>query len=126
MMKFLMRKMMPAMSGTIEKMDFPEKETMMDQMMPHMLANLTFEERMALMQKMMPSMMQDIEPSQMEAMMDTMMPLMMNMMEQKGIDVFRMMEMMCPKCVSVATSGASEDERSRLKAQMLRVFADLQ
>jgi hypothetical protein len=46
MMKFMMDRMMPMMSGTIEKMGFGEKEKMMDQMMPHMMANMTFEEKM--------------------------------------------------------------------------------
>ena len=43
MMKFMMQKMMPMMSGTMEKMDFTEKEKMMDTMMPHMMANMSFE-----------------------------------------------------------------------------------
>jgi hypothetical protein len=85
MMKFMMQKMMPMMSGTIEKMDFVEKEKMMD----------------------------------------TMMPTMMNMMQHKGIDIFQMMKMMCPKCVTVATSKASEDDKNILKAQMSEVFANI-
>jgi hypothetical protein len=49
MMKFMMQKMMPMMSGTIEKMDFVEKEKMMDTMMPHMMANMSFEKKMQMM-----------------------------------------------------------------------------
>ena len=124
-MKFMMQKMMPMMSGTIEKMDFAEKEKMMNQMMPHMMVNLTFEEKMQMMRKMMPLMMQDIDMNQMDNMMDTMMPTMMNMMQQKGIDMFQMMKMMCPKCLSVATSHASEDDKNKLKAQMSKIFANM-
>ena len=125
MMKFMMQKMMPMMSGTIEKMEFGEKEKMMDTMMPHMMANMSFEEKMKMMQKMMPLMMQDVDMNQMGKMMDTMIPMMMDMMQHKGIDMFQMMKMMCPKCVSVATSKASEDEKSELKSQMLKVFSNI-
>ena len=125
MMKFMMQIMMPMMSGTIEKMDFAEKEKMMNQMMPHMMVNLTFEEKMKLMRKMMPLMMQDIDMNQMDTMMDTMMPTMMKMMQQKGIDMFQMMKTMCPKCVSVATSNASEDDKNKLKAQLSEVFSGI-
>ena len=124
-MKFMMQKMMPMMSGTIEKMDFVEKEKMMDTMMPHMMANMSFEEKMQMMSKMMPLMMEDIDMNQMDKMMDTMMPTMMNMMQQKGIDMFQMMKMMCPKCVSVAISNASEDDKSELKSQMSKVFSNI-
>ena len=125
MMKFMMQKMMPVMSSTIEKMEFGEKEKMMDTMMPHMMANMSFEEKMQMMRKMMPLMMQDVDMNQMDKMMDTMMPTMMNMMQQKGIDMFQMMKMMCPKCVSVATSNASEDDKDKLKSQMSDIFANM-
>ena len=125
MMKFMMQKMMPMMSGTIEKMDFAEKNKMMDTMMPHMMANMSFEEKMQMMRKMMPLMMQDVDMNQMDEMMDTMMPTMMNMMQQKGIDMFQMMEKMCPKCLSVATSNASEDDKTKLKLQMTKVFSNI-
>ncbi len=125
MMKFMMQKMMPMMSGTIEKMDFAEKEKMMDTMMPHMMANMSFEEKMEMMRKMMPLMMQDVDMNQMDNMMDTMMPTMMKMMQQQGIDMFQMMKMMCPKCVSVATSNASEDDKNKLKLQMSEVFSNI-
>ena len=121
-MKFMMQKMMPMMSGTIEKMDFVEKENMMGTMMPYMMANMSFEEKMQMMSKMMPLMMEDIDMDQMDTMMDTMMPAMMNMMQQKGIEMFQMMKMMCPKCLSVATSNASEDDKNILKSQMSEVF----
>jgi hypothetical protein len=124
-MKFMMLKMMPMMSGTIEKFNFAEKEKMMDQMMPHMMANMSFEEKMKLMSKMMPLMMQDIDMNQMDKMMDTMIPTMMNMMQQKGIDMFQMMKTMCPKCVSVATTNASMDDKNKLKSQMSEVFANI-
>jgi len=124
-MKFMMQKMMPMMSGTMEKMDFVEKEKMMDTMMPHMMANMSFEEKMQMMSKMMPLMMEDIEKNQMDTMMDTMMPTMMNMMQEKGIEMFLMMKMMCPKCLSVATSKASEDDKNILKSQMSEVFANI-
>ena len=123
-MKFMMQKMMPMMSGTTEKMDFTEKEKMMDTMMPHMMATMSFEEKMQMMSKMMPLMMEDIDMNQMDKMTDTMMPTMMNMMQQKGIDMFQMMKTMCPKCVSVATSNASEDDKNKLKSQMSEVFAN--
>ena len=125
MMKFMMRTMMPMMSGTIEKMEFGEKEKMMDQMMPRMMASLSFEEKMELMRKMMPVMMQDIDRDQMDGMMDTMMPTMMNMMQQKGIDMFEMMKMMCPRCLSVATSDASEEEKIKLKSEMTEIFSNI-
>ncbi len=125
MMKFMMGIMMPMMSGTIEKMEFSEKEKMMGQMMPHMIVNLAFEEKMKLMRKMMPLMMQDIDMNQMDGMMDTMMPTMMNMMEQKGFDMFQMMKMMCPKCLSVATSNASREDKDKLKSQISEVFAEI-
>jgi hypothetical protein len=35
------------------------------------------------------------------------------------------MKMMCPKCVSVATSNASEEEKSDLKSHMLEVFSNI-
>ena len=124
-MKFMMQRMMPMMSGTIEKMDIVEKEKMMDTMMPHMMANMSFEEKMQMMSKMMPLMMEDIDMDQMDKMMDTMMPTMMNMMEQKGIEMFQMMKMMCPKCLSVATSKASADDKDALKVQMSEVFANM-
>jgi hypothetical protein len=123
MMKFMMQRMMPMMSGTIEKMDFAEKEDMMDTMMPHMMANMSFEEKMQMMRKMMPLMMQDIDMDQMDDMMDTMMPMMMDMMQQKGMDMIQMMKMMCPKCLSVATADASEEDKNELKSQMLRAFS---
>ena len=124
-MKFMMQKMMPMMSGTMKKMDFVEKEKMMDTMMPHMMANMSFEEKMQMMSKMMPVMMEDIDMTQMDTMMDTMMPTMMNMMQQKGIEMFQMMQMMCPKCLSVATSEASDSDKDALKAQMSEVFANI-
>jgi hypothetical protein len=125
MMKFMMQKMMPMMSGTIGRFDYAEKEKMMDKMMPHMLSNMTIEEKMKMMSKMMPLMMQNIDMNDMEKMMDTMMPSMIEMMQQKGIDVFQMMNMMCPKCVLVATSNFSEEDKSRLKSQMADVFANI-
>jgi hypothetical protein len=124
-MKSMMKKMMPMVSGTIENMDFVEKEKMMDTMMPHMMAKMSFEEKMQMMRKMMPLMMQDIDMSQMDRMMDTMMPTMMNMMQEKGIERFQMMKMMCPKCVSVATSNASEEEKNELKSYMSEVFQNI-
>ena len=144
-MKFMMKRMMPMMGGTMEKMSFVEKDDMMDRMMPHMMASLTFEEKLKLMEKMMPPMMddftfeqkmqmmmkmmpmmmKDIDMGQMDGMMDTMMPTMMNMMQEKGIDMFQMMKMMCPKCLSVATSNASEDDKKVLKSQMSEVFSTI-
>jgi hypothetical protein len=124
-MKFMMQKMMPMMSGTIEKMDFVEKEKMMDTMMPHMMGNMSFEEKMHMMSKMMPLMMEDIEMNQMDKMMDTMMPTMMNTMQQKGIEMFEMMKKMCPKCLSVATSKVSEEDKNIFKSQMSEVFANI-
>ena len=124
-MKFMMQKMMPMMSGTIEKMDFVEKEKMMDTMMPHMMANMSFEEKMQMMSKMMPLMMEEVDMDQMDKMMDTMMPTMMNMMQQKGIEMFQMMKMMCPKCLSVATSNASEEDKKILQSQMSEVFDNI-
>ena len=125
MRKFMMQKMMPMMSRTIEKFEFTEKEKMMDQMMPHMMANMSFEEKMKLMSRMMPRMMEDIDANQMDKMMDTMMPMMMNAMEQKGIDKFEMMKKMCPKCVSFVTSNTSQEDKNRLKLQMSEVFTRL-
>ena len=124
-MKFMMQKMMPMMSGTMEKMDFVEKENMMDTMMPHMMANMSFEEKMQMMSKMMPLMMEDIDMDQMDKMMDTMMPTMMNMMQQKGIEMFQMMKMMCPKCLSVATSNVSEEDKKILQSHMSEVFDNI-
>ena len=125
MMKFMMQKMMPMMSGTMRKMEFVEKEKMMDTMMPHMMANMSFEEKMQMMSKMMPIMMEDIDMNQMDTMMDTMMPTMMNTMQEKGIEIFQMMKMMCPKCLSVATSKSSADDKDALKAHMSEVFANI-
>ena len=50
MIKSMMKAMMPMMSGTMERMSFSEKDGMMDEMMPHMMANLTFEENLILME----------------------------------------------------------------------------
>ena len=61
----------------------------------------------------------------MKFMMQKMMPTMMNMMQDKGIDMFAMMGMMCPKCVSVASAEASSEEKAKLKEQMSSVFAEL-
>jgi hypothetical protein len=54
-----------------------------------------------------------------------MMPAMMNIMQQKNIDIFQMMKMMCPKCVSVATSNASEADKNNLKSEILKVFSNI-
>ncbi len=124
-MKFMMQKMMPMMNGTIEKMDYIEKEKMMDTMMPHMMANMSFEEKMQMMSKMMPLMMEEIDMDQMDTMMDTMMPTMMNTMQQKGIEMIQMMKMMCPKCLSVATSNASEEDKKILQSQISEVFDNI-
>jgi hypothetical protein len=78
-----------------------------------------------MMKRMMPMMIKDIDVGRMDGMMDTMMPTMMNMMQEKGIDMFRMMKMMCPKCVSVATSQATGEDKVKLKEQMSEVFAKL-
>jgi hypothetical protein len=77
------------------------------------------------MEKMMPMMMKDIDMDQMDSMMDTMIPTMMNMMREKGIDIFQMMEKMCPKCVSVATSRTTTEDKENLKKQMAEVFEKL-
>ncbi len=116
---------MPMMGGTMEKMKFEEKEKMMEQMMPYMMANMTFQEKMKMMSKMMPEMMKDIDMNQMDKLMDNMMPMMMNMMEEKGINMFEMMRMMCPKCIAVATEKASEEEKENLKSQMTEAFANI-
>jgi len=58
------------------------------------MANMTRDEKMKMMRKM-PLMMQDLDSNLMEIMVDTMMPTMMNVMEQKGIEMFQMMKMMC-------------------------------
>ena len=118
MMKSFMKRMMPMMNGTIENMSFQEKEEMMVRMMPRMMSNLSFEEKMRLMSKMMPMMMADVEQGEMEEMMDTMMPMMMDTMKEKGVEVVEMMQLMCPKCLSVVSSGASEEEKTKLKEEM--------
>jgi hypothetical protein len=76
-----------------------------------------------MMQKMMPMMsgtIRNMEFVEKEKMMDTMMPHMMANMsfEEK-------MQMMCPKCLSVATSEVSESDKDALKAQMSEVFANI-
>ena len=48
-----------------------------------------------------------------------------SMMQEKGIEMFQMMKMMCPKCLSVATSKVSEDDKTLLKSQMSEVFANI-
>jgi hypothetical protein len=35
------------------------------------------------------------------------------------------MKMMCPKCLSVATSNASEDDKNELKTQMSKAFSNI-
>ena len=77
------------------------------------------------MQTMMPTMMKDMDMSQMDNMMDTLMPTMMNQMQEKGINMFEMMRMMCPKCVSVATSQASDEDKEKLKSDMTEVFSNI-
>jgi hypothetical protein len=72
-----------------------------------------FEMKKFLMQKMMDKMMQK------------MMPPMMNQMQEKGINMFEMMRMMCPKCVSVATSQASDEDKDKLKSDMTEVFSKI-
>ena len=123
MKKFMMQKMMPMMSGTIERMEYDEKEKMMETMMPHMIANMQMEEKMRMMQKMMPMMMKDMDMSQMEKMMDTMMPMMMNQMQEKGIHMFDMMRLMCPKCVNIASSQAADKDKEQLKKDMFEIFS---
>jgi hypothetical protein len=78
---------------------------------------------MTMMQTMMPMMMKDMDISQMENMMDTMMPTMMNQMLEKGINMVDMMRMMCPKCVSIATSQASDEDKKKMKSDMTGVFS---
>ena len=104
---------------------YEEKEGMMEEMMPRMMANLTFEEKMQLMGKMMPTMMADMDMSQMDGMMDTMMPTMMSAMQDKGMDMFAMMGMMCPKCISVASAQTSSEDKAKLKEQMSSALAAL-
>jgi hypothetical protein len=94
-------------------------------MMPLMMDDFTFEQKMQMMMKMMPMMMKDIDMSQMDSRMDSMMPTMMNIMQEKSIDIFQMMKTMCPKCVSVATSQATSEDKLKLKEQMSEVFAKL-
>jgi hypothetical protein len=113
------------MSGSIEKMEFSDKEQMMEQMMPHMMANMTFEDKMNMMRKMMPLMMADVKPDEMERMMDTMMPIMMNVMQDKGVKPLQMMRLMCPKCISFATSDASAKDKKELKSEMSKLFTVL-
>jgi hypothetical protein len=125
MKKFMMKKMMPMMSGTIESMEFTEKEEMMGSMMPHMMANMSTEEKMKMMQKMMPMMMADMDISQMDTMMETMMPLMMEQMKAKGISAVDMMQKMCPRCISLASSNASEEEKEILKTDVQKVFTKI-
>jgi hypothetical protein len=45
------------------------------------------------------------------------------MMQEKGINMFEMMRMMCPKCVSVATSQASNEDKEKLKSDMTEIFS---
>jgi hypothetical protein len=125
MKKAMMKKMMPLMSGTIEKMEFSEKEHMMGTMMPHMMANMSTEEKLQMMQKMMPIMMKDMDMTEMQKMMDTMMPLMMDQMQKKGINMIDMMGIMCPKCVAIATSQASNDEKQKLKAELTELVSNI-
>ena len=145
MKQFMMNKMMPMMSGTIEKMEFSDKEKMMDSMMPHMMSNMsmdeklkmmqkmmpvmmkemTMEDKMTMMQTMMPMMMKDLDLSEMEKMMNTMMPTMMNQVQKNGIQVFDMMRLMCPKCVSIASSDASEADKRQLEKDMKEIFSNI-
>jgi hypothetical protein len=97
----------------------------MNKMMPHMMSNLTMDEKKNMMQTMMPMMMKDMDKSQMENMMDTMMPTMMNQMLEKGINMLEMMRIMCPKCVTVATSQASDEDKKTLKSEMTEVFSKI-
>jgi hypothetical protein len=49
----------------------------------------------------------------------------MDQMQEKGINIFEMMQKMCPKCVSVATSQASNEEKEKLKTDMQEVFSKI-
>jgi hypothetical protein len=118
----MMNRMMPMMSGAIEKMEFTEKEKMMVQMMPKMMGSMSLEEKMQMMRKMMPMMMADIDVKEMEKMMDTMMPTMMKVMEEKGIKPSEMMKLMCPKCVNIATQNISDTEKKKLKTEMSKLY----
>ena len=125
MKKFMMNRMMPMMGGTIEKMEFEDKERMMEQMMPRMMGSMTLEEKMQMMRKMMPMMMVDVDINEMEEMMDTMMPTMMKVMEEKGIKPTEMMKSMCPKCVNIATQNISDTEKKALKVEMSKLYDDI-
>lgn len=122
---FILRKLTPLMKGTLKNATLEEKTETIAQLLPAVMTNLTFDQKMHLMREIMSLMMKNNSMNQMDEMMDTMMPMMMALMEEKGIDMFRMMEMMCPKCLSAVTSKATEEEKRKLKAQMTRVFSEL-
>jgi hypothetical protein len=39
--------------------------------------------------------------------------------------MLQMMKMMCPKCLTVATSKVSADDKNAFKAQMSEIFANI-
>jgi len=122
MKKFMMRKMMPMMHGTIENLEFSEKEEMMKTMMPSMMANMNMQEKMTIMQRMMPQMMQDMTPEDMDQMSETMMPMMKEQMTAKGIDMCEMMQTMCPKCIEMAIADVTDEKKQELKNSLIQAF----
>jgi hypothetical protein len=111
--------MMPHMMANLK---FEDKLQIMGNMMPKMMNDFTFEQRIQMMKKMMPMMMKDIDSNQMKEMMNHMMPMMMNIMEEKEIEVLHMMELMCPKCISIASTKISAVDKQKLKKQMSEIF----
>jgi hypothetical protein len=80
---------------------------------------------MQIMRTMMPVMLSDMEPEQMEELMNTMIPMMMQIITEKGVDGPAMMEMMCPACFSHAIEHTGEDEKAKMKTQLLKTIENM-
>ncbi len=119
MKRFMMKRMMPMMGN----LTMEEKMQIMKKMMPEMMKDMSMKDRMEMMRTMMPEMMKNVKKEEMGEMMDAMMPVMMERMEEKGIRMTEMMQMMCPKCISVATAKATGEEKEELKSKMQGYFS---
>lgn len=121
----MMYRALPMMRSTIKKMNFHEKIDMMDQMLPLVLTNLNFDQKMEILRRMMPVMVDGIELNQMDQMIGIMLPMLMEAMQEKGLELFEMLEIMCPTCLSAATADASPEEKNRVKEHMGAVFSEI-
>lgn len=121
-MSLIVKMLLPVISPPIEKMNSSQKIELMEAMLPYLMSNMTFEDKSKMMTRMMPTVMKGADVETVDRIMDSLMPILVDIMKDAGFNLFELMERMCPKCVSAATSQASTKEKKKLRAQMTKVF----